>query len=53
MRRVITTPGLPADRVSRAALQAKLRPAPATCTSVNSPEPNLAGSLASDFGCDL
>jgi hypothetical protein len=52
MRRVITTRGLPADPVRRAALQAKLKPAPATRTPVNSSEPNPAGSLASNFGCD-
>ena len=52
MRRVITTRGLPADRVCRAALQAKLKPAPAPRTSVNSSEPNLGNNLASNFGCD-
>ena len=53
MRRVITTRGLPADRVCRAALQAKLKPAPATRTWVNSSEHNLGNSLASNLRCDL
>jgi hypothetical protein len=53
MRRVITTRGLPADRVCRAALQAKFKPAPATCTAVNSSEHNLGNSSASNLGCDL
>ena len=51
-RRVITTRGLPADRVCHASLQAKLKPTPATRTSENSSEPNLGNNLASKFGCD-
>ena len=53
MRRVVTSRGLPADRISRAALQAKFKPAPATCTAVNRPEHNLGNSSASNLGCDL
>ena len=49
----ITIRGLPAGRVRRAALQAKLKPAPAICTSVNRPEHNLGNNSASNFGCDL
>jgi hypothetical protein len=49
----ITIRGLPADRVRRAALRAKLKPAPATCTAVNSSEHNLGNNSASNFGCHL
>jgi len=52
MRRVVTSRGLPADRISRAALQAKFKPAPATHTAVNRPEHNLGNNWASNFGCD-